>query len=274
MKWSGYGYAGLQNNHFEGTTPLKSFYKNYATSTMHSFQTPATLQLATASSRPAIRHAQPPQGGQEHRSGSGPRSELTITITRTRGEACATRSVARLARTVNVPLHERPRMQSRPGRTCTAIVLDHYTSAFHWAENNFAAIWLRPQWYLVTNSVLSDVQNGGMTIITGGDYTHSSVIPGFWGLVRNSIFIGHTQPSNGFARDDGPFNNDSGLDPTAKCEPKGAHYCLNRARDQLAADRFRTRPAPVQLSRRSGLSGFQRLSRHQGDAMSQTGLHA
>ena len=116
---------------------------------------------------------------------------------------------------------------------CTAVVLDHYTSAFHWAENNFSAIWLRPQWTLVTNSVLSDVQNAGITIVTGGDYTHSSVIPGFWGVVRNTIFIGHTQPNDpahAFARDNGPFNNDSRkIDPTAKCEENGGGYCLNKS---------------------------------------------
>ena len=116
---------------------------------------------------------------------------------------------------------------------CTAVVLDHYTSAFHWAENNFSAIWLRPQWTLVTNSVLSDVQNAGISIVTGGDYTHSSVIPGFWGVVRNTILIGHTQPNDpahAFARDNGPFNNDSRkIDPTAKCEEPRGGYCLNKS---------------------------------------------
>ena len=32
---------------------------------------------------------------------------------------------------------------------CAVTVLDHFTSSFHWAQTNFAAIWLRPQWYLV-----------------------------------------------------------------------------------------------------------------------------
>src|SRR5262249_43007106 len=53
---------------------------------------------------------------------------------------------------------------------CQVTVLDHYTSSFHWADQNFAAIWLRPQWYLVDNSVLTDVQNGGITFVTSGDY--------------------------------------------------------------------------------------------------------
>ena len=72
-------------------------------------------------------------------------------------------------------------------------ILDHYTSSFHWAETNFAAIWLRPQWYLVTNSVLTDVQNGGLTFVTGGGYSASDVINGHWALARKSVFIGHTQ---------------------------------------------------------------------------------
>ena len=37
--------------------------------------------------------------------------------------------------------------------SCAVTVLDHFTSAFHWAEYNIAAIWLRHQWYLMTNSV-------------------------------------------------------------------------------------------------------------------------
>ncbi|MGH7914307.1 MAG: G8 domain-containing protein, partial [Candidatus Binataceae bacterium] len=57
---------------------------------------------------------------------------------------------------------------------CMVTVLDHYTSSFNWAQTNFAAIWLRPQWNLVLQSALTDVQNGGLTFVTGGDYTHSS----------------------------------------------------------------------------------------------------
>lgn len=76
---------------------------------------------------------------------------------------------------------------------CMVTVLDKYTSAFHWTETNFAAIWLRPQWYLVNNSVLSDVQNGGLSFVTGGDYTASNFIPGQWMLARRTAFIGNTQ---------------------------------------------------------------------------------
>src|SRR5262249_4324788 len=69
---------------------------------------------------------------------------------------------------------------------CEVTVLDHYTTSFNWAETNFSAIWLRPQWYLVTNSVITDVQQGGISFITSGDYSRSSAIPGIWSVMRDS----------------------------------------------------------------------------------------
>src|SRR5262249_36870607 len=90
---------------------------------------------------------------------------------------------------------------------CAVTVLDHYTSSFHWAQTNFAAIWLRPQWYLYTNGVLTDVQNGGITALTSGTYDRSAVIEGDWALARTSVFVGNTQTGNGFASNAGPFSN-------------------------------------------------------------------
>ena len=95
--------------------------------------------------------------------------------------------------------------------TCEVTVIDRYTSSFHWTETNFAAIWLRPQWYLFTNSALTDVQNGGITFVTGGGYTESDVIKGHWALARKSVFIGTAQDPNaadasGYASPLGPFN--------------------------------------------------------------------
>ncbi len=110
---------------------------------------------------------------------------------------------------------------------CMVTVLDHYTSSFHWAQTNFAAIWLRNQWYLVENSVLTDVQNGGLSFITGGGYTNSDIIPGHWALVRNSVFIGNTQipAENPYASNAGPFNP-QGL----SCDPPySGNHCLSAA---------------------------------------------
>ena len=96
---------------------------------------------------------------------------------------------------------------------CEATVLDRYTTSFNWAETNFAAIWLRPFWHLLVNSAITDSQNGGITLVTGGDYTRSSVIDGMWDVAKKTVFIGHTQPeassavkSNPFASAVGPFN--------------------------------------------------------------------
>ena len=72
-------------------------------------------------------------------------------------------------------------------------VLDHFTSSFHWAETNFSAIWLRPYWYLVSNLVLTDVQNGGVSLISSGTYDRSGAIDGLWSVVRDSVFVGNSQ---------------------------------------------------------------------------------
>src|SRR5262249_24421611 len=64
-----------------------------------------------------------------------------------------------------------PRCDGASTDRCMVTVIDQYTSSFHWNETNFGAIWLRPQWYLFANSVLTDVQNAGLSFITGGGYT-------------------------------------------------------------------------------------------------------
>src|SRR6185503_12434801 len=87
---------------------------------------------------------------------------------------------------------------------CMVTVLDRYTTSFNWAPFAIAAIWLRPQWYLVSNSVITDVQQAGLTFVTGGGYTAGDVVPGHWALVRNSVFIGHTQEDNPYASNGGP----------------------------------------------------------------------
>jgi hypothetical protein len=91
---------------------------------------------------------------------------------------------------------------------CLVTTLDRFTTSFNWAAFNFAAIWLRPQWYLVTDSVITDSQQAGLTMVTGGGYSESDVVPGHWALVRRSVFIGNTQDEsfNPYASNGGPFN--------------------------------------------------------------------
>ncbi|HLW70753.1 MAG TPA: hypothetical protein VKS22_09045 [Candidatus Binataceae bacterium] len=119
---------------------------------------------------------------------------------------------------------------------CVITALDQYTSAFHWTETNFAAVWLRPQWYLFLNSVLSDVQNGGITFVTGGGYTRSDVIPGHWALARKNAFVGTTQngPNNQYTTNGGAFSKASGLKcATATNGASPGNYCLS-ADDELS----------------------------------------
>ncbi len=74
-------------------------------------------------------------------------------------------------------------------------------------------MWLRGWWYLLTDGAVTDVQNGGLTMVSGGGYTRSDVPQGFWNLSRHNLYVGNTQPnqSNGVpanpaASNAGPLN--------------------------------------------------------------------
>jgi len=53
---------------------------------------------------------------------------------------------------------------------CTTTVIDRLTTSFNWAEVNFGAIWLRPQWYVVLNSAVTDQLAGGPGFVGGGNW--------------------------------------------------------------------------------------------------------
>ena len=91
-------------------------------------------------------------------------------------------------------------------RNCAVTVIDSYTSSFHWAQQNYSAIWLRTNWFLFTNSALTDVLNGGLTMVSGGSW--DQVINRYWALTRKSVFIGNTQEDkeNIYAQNRGPVN--------------------------------------------------------------------
>ncbi|MBS0640921.1 MAG: hypothetical protein JSS43_13670, partial [Proteobacteria bacterium] len=84
------------------------------------------------------------------------------------------------------------------GAWCATTVLDHYTSSFNYAEINFSAIWLRAQgWFLYDHSFLSDVLGGGLSAVSGGDYSRTSSPSGYWNMASHSVFVGATQPQKG-----------------------------------------------------------------------------
>ena len=248
MQWS--GYAGLQKHQctfnpntgnrfstpssFAGTTPLKSFYKNYCSSAEHSFQ--------TTSDAPACDGIWAAKQGKARNILTGVPSiapKPTATVSEKTSEAddpyyphyIGARSETRCP-LVNGKADCSNAVPCANGAAeqCGVTVLDHYTSAFNWANGNIAAVWLRPKWYLIDNSVLSDVQNSGLTFVTSGTYDRTAVIEGDWALARNTVFIGTTQPGNPYASNAGPFNQGGPLKSDLKCEDGDSPttgYCLN-----------------------------------------------
>jgi cell migration-inducing and hyaluronan-binding protein len=250
------GYAGLQHNaEFEASTPLRTFYKNSTTSTMMAFQTTTDAPSCDGFIPPDATQYPPPGDARpavvEIRSYSPPPKRITVDVApnpphtepdllntpyypHTHGlrhaSVCPvgkdgkTPDCNLLAQTCGVA----------DGSSCTVTVIDHLTSSFTWANGNVSAVWLRPQWYLLDNAVLTDPQNGAVTFITGGDFTHASVIPGYWAVMLSSVLVGHTQAqdtaaekqAHKFSLDIGPVNSYSGLKCDALVSGAVPGYCL------------------------------------------------
>ncbi len=248
MSWS--GYAGLQATpQFAGSTPLKSFYKNYATTTMHSLQTtpdapPCEGVLAfrdNDADRAKFANLRAVESMSPKPARKPDPKKPAFTMPDIDNDHYYPHALAGLRHTTQCPAsgdsHDCSKVRvcgEGQFENCAVTVIDHYTSSFHWAQGNISAIWLRPQWYLVTNIVLTDVQNGGLTFISGGDYTHASMISGYWALAKSSIFVGNTNPNPDAGANEkykytgnaGPFNPVSKL----MCDIKGTDrpsYCLS-----------------------------------------------
>jgi hypothetical protein len=102
--------------------------------------------------------------------------------------------------------------QNADERDCLPTVINNFTTSFNYSEFGFAAVWLRTRWHLFSNSFISDVQNAGLTFVSGGDFTHSSAIKGLWEEALQSVFVGQSQPqppdpkANPYASVQSPFN--------------------------------------------------------------------
>ncbi|HEY1300688.1 MAG TPA: hypothetical protein VGF07_09340, partial [Stellaceae bacterium] len=250
MKWDNgagaFGYAGLQRNiDFAGATPLESFTHNSASSAYFGFQTTRDspvcsgflpLKADDINNLPVVREIKSfaPEPGADptadtyYPRDTGARHATVCPVSGGRPDCSPVKVCANGS--------QDPSKEEQ----CTVTVLDHFTSSFTWPSGNYSGVWLRPQWYLVDNSVITDPQSAGLTFISGGDFTRSSVIEGDWTLLENSVLIGHTQPqdaAHAFALDIGPFNKLSG----EKCDPQTVvdtktkqlggvpNYCLNSA---------------------------------------------
>ncbi len=263
MKWDDgtgvFGFAGLQRgeNGFSGASPLKDFSHNYSTSAYFAFQTtpdsPACLGFlankAPALNTPTVREiasfAPPPavdlaQDTYYPRS-TGARKATACPLASTQVPGlpprynCSLPPIGKVASPCAFGAGFQPGDPNSPEYWCTVTVLDHFTASFTWPEGNYAGIWLRPQWYLVDNNVITDPQNAGFSFISGGDFTRSSLIEGDWALLENSVLVGHTQPqdqAHRYTLDTGPFNSFTAADnfTCAALVPPGntvPNYCLN-----------------------------------------------
>ncbi len=125
--------------------------------------------------------------------------------------------------------------------TCAVTTLDHFSTSFNWAQLNYASVLLRGWWYLLKDSSITDVQNGGLQMVTGGGYSRSDVAQGFWNLSSHNLFVGNTQPviagsadggvpDNPFASNAGPFNPyglNYGASPDCPRNPNGSSFCVS-----------------------------------------------
>jgi len=219
MYWEGYasiqqipnpsmGFPPIGPN---GNAPLKKFEGNYCSTAQFSFNTVGATDVCNglAELGPAINQDAPaPPPPNDSRQYYYPRISGLLNPTLCNKTSCVNEGCGAGQRGI-----------------CPVTVIDRYTSAFHWPEKNFAAIWLRGKWILLSNSVLSDSQNGGVGLVTGGDYTLSSVIPGNWQVAMKNVFIGYTQGNNALASNAGPFNPKGiSCDNTANRQS----YCLSK----------------------------------------------
>ena len=221
-----------------GTTPLYKFIGNSCSSAMNSFVTvggeaacngvgpattsPSDVEHMIPIANPAAPTIPPPDPNGIYADTFYPRATGLRHPTRCGDNPNTVNSLDcssyTLANVCAANSYNPPPMKQQSLYNCEATVLDAYTTSFNWAQTNFAAVWLRPLWHLLINSAITDTQNGGLTFVTGGDYTRASVIDGSWDLSKKTVFVGHTQTeasatvkSNPFASATGPFNPISAL---------------------------------------------------------------
>jgi len=205
-KWE--GYAGEQRSlAMAGTTPLKSFVGNSCSSAMVSFNTVGNTSVCNGVVN--LVNTREPR--------LIPVPSPAPKINDVRSDAYYPRVDPGGGRFATECPNEdcslvKQRCDFASLGNCALTTIDHFTSSFSWAQTNFGSVWLRPQWYLYINSALTDAQNGGLTIVTGGGYTSSDSIPGHWALAEKDVFIGNSQDkSSKYASNAGPVTPDSGL---------------------------------------------------------------
>jgi hypothetical protein len=206
-------YAGMQRNLGNaGETPFLTFVGNSCSTAMTALQTTANSAACNgvlssdagviSGKLQAITNPTPLSADRYPKLSGGDRVKATLCNTTT--EDCSNTNVVPVCTGDN-----------GLEASCAANVIDHFTTSFNWAQFNFASVLIRGWWYLFSNSAITDVQNGGLQMVTGGGYTRSDAAQGFWNLSSHNLFVGNTQPipstvgavpDNPFASNAGPFN--------------------------------------------------------------------
>ena len=218
--------SGIDTPSQAGIAPLYKFVGNACTTAQNSFSTignstPCDLGPTMGDIEPVINPLAPAfpgdPGGQPFSPQADQYYPKVIQSAFHEGTECpASGSCAAVT-----PCSYQSNQNSAPAN-CVITELDHYTTSFNWAQLNYSAIWLRSQWYLFTNSAVTDVIGSGLTFVSGGGYTGSDHIPGYWALAHRDVFVGQTQPNNPFTSPAGPFNPNTKLtcdtgQPAAVC---------------------------------------------------------
>jgi hypothetical protein len=206
-----------------GTSPLMNFDGNYCTSAMTSFQTvgytqncpglgpPDNSVLAVVNPYAPSSTATPPACGP---GGTNPNWLLCPADYYPNISAGSLLQATKCPATGACNNSTATFCANADETNCLPTVINNYTTSFNWSAYSFAAMWLRIRWHLLSNSFISDVQNAGLTFVSGGDYTHSSAIAGLWELALKTVFVGQTQPADsnhGSASVLSPFNATTGL---------------------------------------------------------------
>ena len=217
-----------------GTTPLRVFSGNSCSGAMNGFMTvgdtavchgvvaaPPLNTPPPAGVIAAVRSIAPARIGNFQRETYYPRvdpgTRFPTLCDETSTDPAAPRNCANVARLGTKCDFANP-------ANCAVTLLDRYTQSFSWADFSFSAMWLRSGWYLLQDSAVTDVQNSGITLVSGGDYSRSSVPVGYWAMVRNTVFVGETQPGGKYTGAGGPFVPPS--DVTCQAIPEGT-ACVN-----------------------------------------------
>jgi cell surface hyaluronidase len=91
-------------------------------------------------------------------------------------------------------------------KSCAITTIDRFSTSYNWAQINFAAVWLRPWFYLFSNAALTDQLFGGLTFVTGGSWFQ--LPPAYFSLAQNGLYIGTSQTdetTNTYAKRSGPI---------------------------------------------------------------------